>query len=160
MGRPKKVTKEVLEKLEEAFLLGCTDREACFYADIALSTLYLYQEQNPEFSERKAELKENPILLARKTVVENLARDPELSLKFLERKRKKEFSPRQEVTGKDGKPLGQASLSDEDKQKLDIIFARKIKADDKPSDSPEQPEQPDQPNDQGSGGSEGESVSS
>lgn len=104
-GRPTVMTDEVLRKLEEAFALGCTDLEACIYADISKTALYDYQQEHPEFTERKELLKENPILLARKSVVEALAEDPDLSLRFLERKKKDEFAQRVENTGKDGKDL-------------------------------------------------------
>lgn len=90
------MTYEVLEKLEEAFKYGSTDEEACAYADIAESTLYKYQEKNPEFTERKAQLKELPIFTARKSVVDRLSKNPELALKYLERKKKDEFSLRTE----------------------------------------------------------------
>jgi hypothetical protein len=69
VGRPTIMTPETLQKLEDAFALGCTDLEACVYADISKSTLYNYQEQHPEFVERKEELKEHPVLLARQTVI-------------------------------------------------------------------------------------------
>ena len=90
------MTEEVLRKLEDAFLLGCSDLEACFAANIAPSTLYKYQEDNPEFLERKQLLKENPIYKARKSVVDKLELDADLALKYLERKRKAEFSTREE----------------------------------------------------------------
>lgn len=104
-GRPTVMTKDTLQKLEYAFALGSSDREACFYADIAMATLYTYQEKHPEFTERKAALKERPIFLARETLIKGIQRDPDLALKMLERKKKSEFSLRQEVTGKDGKDL-------------------------------------------------------
>jgi hypothetical protein len=58
--------------------------------------LYRYEEANPKFRERKEVLKENPVLLARATVVREMQKDGDLSLKFLERKRKDEFSTKQE----------------------------------------------------------------
>lgn len=85
-GRPTVVTEYVLLKLEEAFAMGCTDLEACVYADISKSTLYKYQENHPEFAERKEELKENPILLARQTVLKSLSEDVNSAWKYLERK--------------------------------------------------------------------------
>ena len=33
--------------------MGLSDREACIYADIAVSTLYDYCKKHKEFSERK-----------------------------------------------------------------------------------------------------------
>lgn len=86
MARPTVMTKDVLRKLDEAFALGCSDTEACIYADIAPSTLYLYQQDNESFSERKAQLKETPVLAARKTVVKSLETDVNSAWKYLERK--------------------------------------------------------------------------
>lgn len=95
-GRPTVMTPETISKLEEAFLLGCSDIEACLYADIGKSTLYNYQEVNPEFVERKEKLKENPVLLARTSVVNKVSTDADLALRFLERKKRDEFSTKQE----------------------------------------------------------------
>ena len=68
-GRPTVMTDIVLKKLEESFSMGCTDVEACFYADITPPTLYHYQEKNPGFVYRKQALKSNPSFLARKTLL-------------------------------------------------------------------------------------------
>jgi hypothetical protein len=95
VGRPTKMTPTTVQKLEEAFALGCTDIEACFYAGISKQTLYTYQEKYPDFLDRKEALKESPVLLARKSVVEAIPGDPDLALKYLERKRKDEFSTKQ-----------------------------------------------------------------
>lgn len=97
VGRPTVVTPEIITKLEHAFALGCSDIEACLYADIAPATLYNYQNANPTFVERKAELKETPILLARTSVIDGMKKNPELALRFLERRKKDEFAPRQET---------------------------------------------------------------
>ncbi len=107
-GRPPKINELIVSKLEEAFSLGCSDLEACFYAGISKQCLYDYQKLNPEFADRKESLKQRPILLARKTVVDGIQDDPDLALRFLERKKKDEFSTRQEneLSGKDGQPLG------------------------------------------------------
>jgi hypothetical protein len=105
MGRPTVVTPEVLLKLEQAFSYGATDLEACGYAKISKSTLYYYQQDNPDFLERKEELKSKPILKARRVVIQSLETDPHLALKFLERKKKDEFGLRHELTGVNGEPL-------------------------------------------------------
>ena len=95
-GRPTKFTKIVIQKLEEAFLLGCSDLEACLVADVSKTALYNYQTAHPEFVERKEALKKTPIYQARKCVVDECKTNPDLALKYLERKNKKEFSLRQE----------------------------------------------------------------
>jgi hypothetical protein len=105
-GRPTIMTPENIQKLEEAFLLGCSDLEACFYANISKSTLYNYQKDNPEFLERKEALKENPILKARKSVLKALDDNGDLALKFLERRLKSEFSLKTETdVTSGGKPI-------------------------------------------------------
>lgn len=92
VGRPTVMTPEVLAKLEEVFALGGSDEEACFYADISTSSLYKYQQEYPDFTERKERLKETPVLKARRTVINSLDK-PEHAFKFLERKKRKEFAP-------------------------------------------------------------------
>lgn len=82
----------MVKKLEEAFAIGCTDKEACLYADISERTLYTYQEKHPEFAQRKELLKEKPVLTARNTVVRSLQTDPDIALKYLERKKSDEFA--------------------------------------------------------------------
>lgn len=98
VGRKTKMTPYTLGKLREAFLLGCSDVEACFYAEIHPDTLYQYQTDNPKYSEQKKALKSNPILLARKTVVTALSNDPNLALKYLERRLNEEFALKQTIT--------------------------------------------------------------
>jgi hypothetical protein len=94
-GRPTVMTEDTLQKLEMAFAIGASDIEACVYADIVPSTLYNYQNDNPEFLERKRMLKDRPLLKARQTVVDNL-NDPRHAEWYLERKLKNEFSQRTE----------------------------------------------------------------
>lgn len=122
-GRPTVMTEEALRKVEEAFAWGCTDLEACFFADISKTALYNYQLAHPEFKERKDALKSRPILAARRTVLDGITGvpaqyddkgnvtqteipcNPDLALKFLERVKKDEFGLRREVTGPEATPL-------------------------------------------------------
>ncbi len=102
MGRPSKMTDEVLDKLRHAFLIGATNAEACGYADIGERTLYDYLAENEEFSQKIEQWKNEPILKAKTTVVKNLDKDVKNAQWYLERKKKDEFAVRQEVTGKEG----------------------------------------------------------
>lgn len=111
IGRPTIMTPETISKLEEVFSIGGSDNEACFYAGIGKSTLYNYQQEHPEFVERKEALKERPILKARQTVVKSLD-DADMALKFLERKKKDEFSLRTEFTGQNGGPINISQVLD------------------------------------------------
>ena len=58
------MTKATLQKLEDAFLMGCTDLEACVYADISQSLLYAYQADNSDFLDRLEVLKQNGFMKA------------------------------------------------------------------------------------------------
>lgn len=104
VGRPTVMTPEIINKLEEVFAIGGSDSEACFYADIGMSTLYAYQQDHPAFIDRKEALKERPILKARQTIVKALD-NPQEAKWYLERKKKLEFAPRTEMTGAEGKDL-------------------------------------------------------
>lgn len=107
VGRPTVMTPENIAKLEQAFSLGATDLEACFFAGIGKTALYEYQEKNPEFAERKAALKDKLVLKSRQVVASALEEgDKQTAQWYLERKKKDEFSQRQEQTGADGNPLG------------------------------------------------------
>lgn len=104
MARPTKMTPEVLDKLRQAYLIGATNAEACGYAEIGERTLYDYLEQNPEFSQKIDNWKNEPILKAKTTVVKNLD-DTKNAQWYLERKKKDEFAVRQEHTGADGNAI-------------------------------------------------------
>ena len=83
----------VLQKLEQAWALGCSDVEAALVAGISSSALYAYLKNNPEVSARKEQLKETPVLEARNALYKQIKKgDGALALKYLERKKKKEFS--------------------------------------------------------------------
>lgn len=85
-GRPTIMTPDVLTKLEEAFLLGLSDLEACFLANINPRTLYKYQVANPDFIQRKHELKLHPTILAKKTIVASLDKDLNSAWRWAEKK--------------------------------------------------------------------------
>ena len=91
------MTPEVINKLEEAFLMDCSILEACFYSGITKQTYYNYINDNPSFLSRIETLRENPVFQARKAVVSRLPDDPNLSLKYLEKKKKDEFGQSQDI---------------------------------------------------------------
>jgi hypothetical protein len=100
VGRPTVMTEEVLRKLEYAFFKGLNDVEACLYADIGTTTLYDYCKDNPEFAERKEELKKHPAAQAKINVAEAIEnKDTDISKWYLERKAKDEFSTKQTIDG-------------------------------------------------------------
>lgn len=98
VGRPTKITKEILEKLDNAFSLGHSDEEACLVAQIDPQTLYNYCKKHPNYSSKKELLKNSPKIVARRNIVKDLNDgDVKTSKWYLERKAKDEFSNRQEL---------------------------------------------------------------
>jgi len=55
-----KLTPDVVRKLKEAFAIGATIEQACYYAEISKTTYYKWVDENPklsyEFSEMRAKL--------------------------------------------------------------------------------------------------------
>lgn len=106
VGRPTVINETVVSKLEQAFSMGCSDLEACLFADISKQTLYDYQKKHPDFIDRKAMLKEKMIFKARSVIADALNKKDENTAKwYLERKAKNEFGTRTEITGADGVSL-------------------------------------------------------
>lgn len=71
-GRPTVMTLDVITKLEDAFAFCFTDQEACFYAGISTMTLWRYEKENPEFSERKKQLRLTPNIATKKELVSGI----------------------------------------------------------------------------------------
>ncbi|MGE6370697.1 hypothetical protein ACQKDD_13220 [Planococcus kocurii] len=121
MARPKKIKKEVVQKLEKGFKRGLTNREACLYADVRLSTFYDYCKEKEEFSERKELLKDLVKMRAKLNVTDSIQRgNIDLSLWYLERKAKDEFSLKKEIEHNSGleNRLDLSGLSVEELRKL------------------------------------------
>lgn len=123
-GRPNAITPEVLERLREAFLMGCDDIEASAFAMISPATLYNHQKGNKDFLEWKTALKQNPFLLARRTIVKHLDRDPEFAMKYMERKKFKEFGPKAHLYVD---PIGTENMEAEEKDVISNAMAEHFK---------------------------------
>lgn len=118
-GRPPKIDKDTLGKLESAFKMGATDREACYYANINPDTLYEYQKKNPNFTEQKEAWKQNPVLKAKHTIYKNLD-DAKTAQWYLERKCKEEFSTQSKLE-LESKGINIVVADDEHKQMLEDL---------------------------------------
>lgn len=86
MARPLKITELTVKKLEEAFILGATVKEACFYANISKQTYYNWTAKNSELLDRFVRLREAPILRARKCLVDSFKENPRLAMRYLEKR--------------------------------------------------------------------------
>jgi len=104
------IDKAKVDSLIREFKIGATIKEARVSAGISLDQWKYFSKLHPEISTIKGDLKEIPTLTARREVIKGLEGNPEFSLKYLERKKKAEFSPRTELTGANGKDLTMANF--------------------------------------------------
>lgn len=102
VGRPLSMTIPTLRKLKMAYLIDCTDTEACGYAGIGTTALYDFQKKHPEFTELKAKWKETYIMAARMNVVKEVMKKKSIddSWKVLRAKRKHEYAEKHIVDDK------------------------------------------------------------
>ncbi|MCK3922852.1 hypothetical protein HCC23_02740 [Streptococcus suis] len=81
------MTQGTVKKLEEAFLRGLSDEEACIYADISKPILYDYCDKNPGFLDRKELLKQRVKTRAKLNISKAIEDgDVAISKWYLERK--------------------------------------------------------------------------
>lgn len=106
-GTKYKFTPETVEKLEDAFRDGASISEACDQAGIDRQTYYNWLEQVDGFSAKMEDAREWVNEIARAVVAQRITKrkDVETAKWWLERRVKDKFSPRSELTGKDGKEL-------------------------------------------------------
>lgn len=98
MGRPRKITNEVVGKLEYAFMKGFNISEACDYAAISRDTYYEKLKKSKEFSDRMERAKTNLQRKAKLNLAEAIeSGNLDESKYYLERKCKDEFSVKQEI---------------------------------------------------------------
>jgi len=88
-----KMTPEVIGKLEEGASYDCSVPEMCLLAEINPDTYYQWIKKDKKFADRLTALRNKPVLAARTSVVLGLKNNPEFAMKYLERKKKKEFAP-------------------------------------------------------------------
>ena len=89
---------KILEKLNTAWSYGCTDAEACVYADITMLDLKEIFKDNPTLKEERRLLKKKPNIKARMNIVDSInAGNLDTSKWYAERKMKDEFSTKQVV---------------------------------------------------------------
>ena len=129
-GRPTVITDEVVRKLEEVAALDGAVLEMCFYAGISKTAYYEYIRANPEFADRIAALRERPVLLARKTVVEGLDKSPTFALSYLDRKRPNEFAPKHKIehSGNVGMTAGENPEIEKEEEEIALKYEADLKA--------------------------------
>lgn len=103
-GQPTKMTPVVLATIRNAADFGCNDREILAQLTItgnriAQSTLSDYFSKHPDFRQEIDDRQQSPILRAKQTLNQAIedVKNGDLTLKYLERKCKNEFSTKTEV---------------------------------------------------------------
>lgn len=99
---PVKLDDITVKKIEDALAMDCSIDEVCLMANISKQTFYNWQNSFPELKERFDLLRATPFLKARDTIIKSLD-NPQHAFEYMKRKKKNEFSERQEMTGADGK---------------------------------------------------------
>lgn len=92
--------KEVVSKLQEYFMIGYTDEQACLLTGISRSALDRYEKINSEFRDKKHLWKKDTLLYAKNNIRKKiLAGDIDISKWYLERKCKEEFGANVKIHG-------------------------------------------------------------
>lgn len=118
---PSKLDDETVKIIEQYLAMDCSIEEVCLMANISKQTYYNWINSFPELKEKFDLLRATPFLKARKTIVDSLS-NPQYAFEYMKRKKKAEFSERQEMTGADGKdlqPVLVKFISDEDSRGID-----------------------------------------
>lgn len=86
--------RQTVEKLEQAFSIGCSIIEACYYSGISRQTFYNLFGNDNEKLDRFEALRESPAILARKAWINGFNIDPKLARDYMLRKKSGEFGGR------------------------------------------------------------------
>ncbi len=92
-GRPSVITPATIAKLTEALKLDLTVEKACDYAGISKDTYYRHLKDK-DFSDEMRIAQMNLEIEAKKSITKGIKEDSNLALKVLERRCKKQYSPR------------------------------------------------------------------
>ena len=108
----------VIPKLEQAWAVDASDAEASLFADISPQALCRYLKSHPKIKERKEALKNQPRFKAKVSVVNALTGDPDLALKYLERRAPKDYAPLQRQAATDNEGNNLSPVFDKTESKL------------------------------------------
>lgn len=101
-----KCSDKVLSDLKYAFSSDYTDEEACRYARISKDSYYRWRNESDDFCHEMDVAKDFVFKMAKDLLKNKVAEgDHDAAKWLLERRKKREYSLRQELTGGDGTPL-------------------------------------------------------
>lgn len=100
---------EYLTNIQPYLEVGCSLYESCLHGLVPYTTVVDYQKNDEEIRKKIERMQNMHILRARESVVNGMVENPDLALKYLERKKKDEFSLRNEnvntLKNEDGEAL-------------------------------------------------------
>lgn len=138
-GRNTVMTPEIIDKLELGYAMDMTDLEACIFAGIGKTAFYDWQKLNPDFAERKVELRASLGSNAKANIAAKIkGGDVPMSQWWLERRQKADYSTRTEKTGPGGGP--QAHIVEVPKPIIIEVYSVPDKGDDDGTKPPENSE--------------------
>ena len=91
--RNDKFTEEVVRRLEEAASVRLNVSSSCAYAGISRDTYYRWLKEWPQLSDRLDDLREKPIMKAKRTIVSQL-NDVSVAFKYLEKENPEDYGDR------------------------------------------------------------------
>lgn len=89
-NRITKFTPDTVQKLEEAAGVRLNVKSMCAYAGVSRDTYYRWMKENPSLSDRLDDLRENPIMKAKRTIVSHLD-DVNVAFRYLEKESPEEY---------------------------------------------------------------------
>ena len=98
---------QIVSDLKNAFMRDFTMERACRYAGIHHSTYYDWCERSDEFKSMMDKAQDELFNVAHNIIADDIRmkKDKDLAKWYLERRDKKRFAQRQEITGEEGEGL-------------------------------------------------------
>lgn len=92
--RTNKLTPDTIRKLEEAAGVRLNVRESCAYAGIHPDTYYDWMKRVTGLSDRLADLRENPIIRAKRKILSHVDTDVHVAFRYLEKESPDDYGER------------------------------------------------------------------
>lgn len=127
-GRPTRMTDTTVAKLEMAFSVGANVSEACLVAGVSRDCYYAFLRRKPEYNDRFEELRQRPVLAAKKRVMDAIVeeKDTKTARWLLERRCQDEFGVQRnfEVTVEEKPQLTEEEIARQLKELIAISKQR------------------------------------
>ena len=96
-GRPTVIDGNAVLRLETAFALGCNRKEALMFSGVSKDAYFRLLQRQPEYRERFEQLRQTPVLMAKRNVAMAIAAGDLAVSKWYLEKRCPEYSARAQL---------------------------------------------------------------